>query len=285
MVGMESLGSLFWTESDPFVLKSMLNTIATSMLGLIGLMYWCRKKCNFMKTMETSGSNNNGSDMNMKMNSIDTSILPCIRQRRSIFPSEYDKSRRDVDPTIIQSLLDAALWSPWHGRCYGSPHPAKFVVLGQKGMVDMQELTLQYYDRNWRNVGWGSGKHGSDEEYKAWRKMTHEEITGRWGSVSYMIAIIMQRQSGTKRLPEWEEAASTATAVHNMHLQATKYKDLACYWSSWHDAARDCHEMKEFLKMDEEDKCLGFFIVAQVKLGQKDRRMRDTSMLTVEWRD
>ena len=95
--------------------------------------------------------------------------------------------------------------------------------------------------------------------------MTEEEITGRWGTVSYvisflcllsflpaflyffflstsflpsflyflasslpsliilpstflpsfryMVAIVMQRQAGSKRIPEWEEAAATACAV------------------------------------------------------------------------
>lgn len=59
---------------------------------------------------------------------LDLSILPCIRQRRSVFPNEYDTARRDVSPAIIRSLLDAALWSPFHGKCAGNPHPAKFVV-------------------------------------------------------------------------------------------------------------------------------------------------------------
>lgn len=212
-------------------------------------------------------------------------ILPCIRERRSIFPSEYDATRRDVDPLVIKSLLKAALWSPWHGKCKGYPHPARFVVLGPKAMEEMQMLTLEYYDKNWRSVGWGSGKVGTEEEYKKWRQMTEGEIAGRWGSCSYMIGIIMQRQTGATRLPEWEEAAATATAVHNLHLQSTKFPSLACYWSSWHDAARDSTEMKTYLKMGPEDKCMGFFIVAQVKKGQKDRRKRDASLLRVEWRN
>ena len=139
----------------------------------------------------------------------------------------------------------------------------------------MQILTLKYYDEHWQKMGWGSGKVGTEEEYQTWRKMTYGEIEGRWGSCSYMIAITVQRQSGSTLLPEWEELAATAMAVQNMHLQSTKFPDLACYWSSWHDAARDSFEMKQFLGMDNKDKCLGFFIVAQIKSGQKDRRRRD----------
>ncbi len=99
-----------------------------------------------------------------------------------------------------------------------------------------------------------------------------------------MIAIVMQRQAGKKRMPEWEEAAATAMAVQNMHLQSTKFPELACYWSSWHDAFRDSNEMKDYLGIKSEDKCFGFFIVAQVKPGKKDRRKRDASLLKVEWR-
>uniref|UniRef100_A0A6U3PYU2 Nitroreductase domain-containing protein n=1 Tax=Ditylum brightwellii TaxID=49249 RepID=A0A6U3PYU2_9STRA len=216
----------------------------------------------------------------------DLSVLPCIRNRRSIFPSGFLQNPPPLDDAIIQSLLDAAIWGPFHGKCFaGCKHPAKFVVLGKQSMVEMQHMTLEYYDKNWKEVGWGDGKvGGTQEEYDTWRKMTHDEITGRWGPCSHMIAIVMRRQSGPKRLPEWEEAAAVAAATQNMHLQSTKFPQLACYWSSWHAAARDSKEMKEFLGMGEEDKCLGFFIVAQAKRMSKDRRVRDKSLLEVEWR-
>ena len=217
----------------------------------------------------------------------DYSVLPCIRNRISRFPRTYTKTPEPLEDAVIQSLLDAALWGPFHGKCYaGCQHPAKFVVLGKQSMVEMQTMTLDFYDRNWKTAGWGSGKRGSAVEYQTWRQMTHGEITGRWGPCSHMIGIVMRRQSGSKRLPEWEEAAAVAAATQNMHIQSTKFPQLACYWSSWHDAVRDSTEMKRFLNMKEEDKCLGFFIVAQVNPHNrnKDRRARDRSLLEVEWR-
>jgi len=220
---------------------------------------------------------------------MDYAILPCIRNRRSIFPRSYLKDPPPLDDAIIQSLLDAALWGPFHGKNYaGQSHPARFVVLGKKAMVEMQELTLDYYDKNWKDVGWGSGTQGTQEDYDKWRAMTQGEITGRWGPCSHMIAIVMRRQAGPKRLPEWEEIAAVAAATQNMHVQATKFPQLACYWSSWHEAARDSSEMKEFLGMEEEDKCLGMFIVAQrdpKRCSDKDRRRRDASLMQVEWRE
>mmetsp|Transcript_25296 Transcript_25296/g.30601 ORF Transcript_25296/g.30601 Transcript_25296/m.30601 type:complete len:268 (+) Transcript_25296:56-859(+) len=216
------------------------------------------------------------------------SVLPCIRNRRSIFPKKWLKNPQPLDDSVIRSLLDAAMWAPFHGKCFGNQSPAKFIVLGKEAMVEMQKVTLQYYDENWEKVGWGSGKVGTRDEYEAWREMTEDEITGRWAPCTHMIAIVMRRQSGPKRLPQWEEAAAVAAATQNMHLQSTKFRQLACYWSSWHEAARDSDEMKEFLKMDAEDKCMGFFCVAQRDVldgaAMKDRRIRDRSIMQVEWR-
>mmetsp|Transcript_57103 Transcript_57103/g.170190 ORF Transcript_57103/g.170190 Transcript_57103/m.170190 type:complete len:309 (-) Transcript_57103:46-972(-) len=213
----------------------------------------------------------------------DLSVLPCIRNRRSVFPKDFMRDGdRTIDDSIVRSLLDAALWGPFHGRCFaGCGHPARFVVLGKDAMIEMQHLTLRYYDDNWKTA---TG-YASEDEYLEWRRMTRDEIAGRWGPVSFMIAIVMRRQSGPRRLPEWEESAAVAAATQNMHLQSTKFPELACYWSSWHDAARDSDEMKEFLGMGREDRCLGFFIVARAKRSRvKDRRRRDRSLMEVEWR-
>ena len=86
-------------------------------------------------------------------------------------------------------------------------------------------------------------------------------------------------------MPEWEEAAATACAVQNMHLQASAHPGLACYWSSWHDAARDSDVMRSFLGMGGEDRCLGFFMVAACDPALKDSRTRSREThLAVEWR-
>ena len=100
-----------------------------------------------------------------------------------------------------------------------------------------------------------------------------------------MIAIVMRRQAGLKLLPQWEEESAVSCAVQNMHIQSTKFRHLACYWSSWHAGARDSSMMKEFLDMGEEDRCMGFFIVAQAKNPEfRPQRKRDSSLMEVEWR-
>lgn len=206
-------------------------------------------------------------------------LVPALRNRRSVFPRHY--VNETVSKEVMERLLEAAMWAPFHGPV----PPWHFVVLGRKAMVEMQQLTLRYYDENWRQVGWGDGSHGTEQEYLEWRDMTEKEIAGRWGPVSYMVAIVMRRQAGSKRIPEWEEAAATACAVHNMHIQASAEPGLACYWSSWHRAVRNSPLMHEFLQISPEDKCLGYFIVARCKDGRKDNRHRVPEIhLSTQWR-
>ena len=159
-------------------------------------------------------------------------LLECIRSRRSVFPRSYVDG--SVPRAIMHSILEAAMWAPYHG----SVPPWRFVVLGRKAMVEMQHMTLAFYDKHWRETGWANGKHGTEADYLKWRTMTEEEIHGRWGPVSFMVAIVMRRQAGSKRLPEWEEAAATACAVQNMHLQACANRGVACCASAGLDPAR-----------------------------------------------
>ena len=202
-------------------------------------------------------------------------LLECIRARRSVFPRSYVS--RPVPPATMRRLLEAAMWAPYHGPV----PPWRFVVLGRQAMVDMQRLTLEFYDAHWDETGWANRV-----DYLKWRARTEEEISGRWGPVSYMVAIVLRRQAGSKRLPEWEEAAATACAVQNMYIQAGAHAGLACYWSSWHDAARESEEMRRFLGMGGEDRCLGFFVVAACEPTLKDSRARGPEThLSVEWRD
>jgi hypothetical protein len=73
-------------------------------------------------------------------------LLPCIRARRSVFPQEYVD--REIDESTVGKLLEAAMWAPFHG----SRPPWRFVVLGRSAMIEMQDLTLEYYDKNWAEV-------------------------------------------------------------------------------------------------------------------------------------
>ena len=194
-------------------------------------------------------------------------VLPAILARRSVFPRSYVD--REVTRAEVELLLEAAMWAPFHG----SRPPWRFVVMGKASMEKMQQLTLEFYDRNWQTTGWANGKHGTEEEYRKWRAMTEEGSR----AAGAQLVLRRDRHAAPSRLeedPGMEEAAATACAVQNMHIQAGASPGLACYWSSWHDAFRDSAEMKTFLGMEDEDRCLGLFIVAACDENLKDSRRR-----------
>eukprot|EP01045_Picozoa_sp_COSAG04_P043887 COSAG04_NODE_14611_length_561_cov_1.519481_1_plen_177_part_10 len=110
-------------------------------------------------------------------------VLPCLRARRSVFPRDFAPDG-SVSRAVVQSLLEAAAWAPFHGPV----PPWRFVVLGRDSMREMQRLTLDFYDRTWASTGWACGKRGSEAAYQKWRTMTEGEIEGRWGGVSFFIA-------------------------------------------------------------------------------------------------
>lgn len=93
-------------------------------------------------------------------------------------------------------------------------------------------------------------------------------------------------QAGQKLMPEWEELAATSAAVQNFHLMATA-QGAAGYWTSWGpEELRDSLEVKTFLGLDPEDRCIGVFL-----MGMADRERvaayrakRGPISEKVEWR-
>ena len=133
-------------------------------------------------------------------------------------------------------------------------------------------------DAEFEEVGPGDG----DAEKKASIIEKMKKSAQKWTTKpSFVIPIIMKRAADpSKVMPEWEEMAATACAVQNMHVQASASPGLACYWSSWHDAARDSDAMRAFLGMGAEDRCLGFFIVAACENMISQDAMRPGDVLT-----
>lgn len=68
-------------------------------------------------------------------------------------------------------------------------------------------------------------------------------------------------------VPEWEEIAATAMAVQNMWLCCTEL-GIGGYWSS--PALID--HMGPFLKLNEGERCLGFFYMGKFDGGLPERQ-------------
>ena len=84
--------------------------------------------------------------------------------------------------------------------------------------------------------------------------------------------------------PEWEELAATATAVQNIHLMVTAH-NLAGYWTSWGpEAARDSSRVKKWLGLEDEDRCIGAFLLGSSDRGDSYRASRGPWQNKVTWK-
>ena len=80
-----------------------------------------------------------------------------------------------------------------------------------------------------------------------------------------VLAICMKRGKNPK-IPEIEEIEAVACAVQNMHLTASA-AGLGAFWSS--PPILESDEMKTFLELGQEDRCLGLFYLGWLKEGQE----------------
>eukprot|EP00798_Chlamydomonas_sp_ICE-L_P018645 gene18645-25161_t len=118
--------------------------------------------------------------------------------------------------------------------------PIRFVVLEGDAKLRFEDLTIDLL---------GMKLPESQAQATVAKLVMKWEKT--WPLVSCYIAICMKKvvtaKSG-KRNPEWEDLC------------------VASYWSSWQELARDSTQMKDFLGLSAEDRCLGVLTV-----GMSDR--------------
>ena len=170
-------------------------------------------------------------------------IFDVIRQRRSVFPAQYND--QPIDRATIERLLEAANWAPTHKKT----EPWRFkVLMGKK----KEELGL-FLSQKYQEV---------DPRPKQIKIRKLQENAQRSAAV---IAICMQRDP-LESLPEWEEIAATAMAVQNMWLCCTEL-GIGCYWSS---PGLITH-MGEFFEMNEGERCLGFLYMGHYDEPQPER--------------
>jgi nitroreductase len=137
--------------------------------------------------------------------------LHLLRQRRSWKPASMDASR-EVEPALIESILQAARWAPTHGLT----EPWRFRVFLGEGREILCQLLPTVYDQVTPAA-----------EVRPEKRAKLGEI---FLQVSVVVAIGCHWQPGGK-IPLWEEQCAVAAAVQNMHLAATA-AGLAAMWSS-----------------------------------------------------
>ncbi|CAK4680795.1 hypothetical protein LEN26_018682 [Aphanomyces euteiches] len=165
-----------------------------------------------------------------------------IAHRRSIFPQDYDTTR-EIPEEILNKLFESANWAPTHGRT----EPWRFIVFTGDARRKLGEKDAEIYKKMTPEASFMPKKHAKKLASKL--------------QASCVIAICMNRQDSQK-LPEIEEIEAVACAVQNLHISATAH-GIGGYWSSGPGVYSD--EMKEFLELGPNDKCLGFFYLGYPK--------------------
>ena len=158
-------------------------------------------------------------------------LMDIIRTRRSVFPPLY-ASDKEVPRSIIEKILEAANWAPSHKKT----EPWRFYVFTEKSREDLENTPETEFSQ------------------VVFNKMIQNPL-----KAPVIIAIVMHRDLSAN-LPEWEDIAATACAVQNMALACTA-EGLGSFWST----PRPALNADSFLKLSENERCLGLFYVGYVE--------------------
>ena len=181
-----------------------------------------------------------------------------IKSRRSTKPRLFNGSK--IDDDIIWQILENANWAPNHGLT----QPWRYKVFTDSGLEKLAEFQANLYKEI-----------TPKEKFKPEK---YERMKSNILKSSHVIVICMERQRSAKIL-ELEEVEAVACSVQNMALTAAAYQ-ICSFWGS--GGVTYTQELKDFLGLEEQDKCLGYLY-----LGYSDdpttKSRRDPIQERVEW--
>lgn len=163
-----------------------------------------------------------------------------IRNRRSVFPKQFEEGKK-VDDAIVTQILENATWAPSHGQT----EPWRFVVFTGEGLQKLATFQAELYKKE------------AGENFK---EATYQNLSTNPLKASHVIALCLKRDPN-KKFPEVEEIAAVSCAVQNMYLSTTAY-GVGGYWTTAGVTYKPT--AKEFFGLGEDDKLLGFFYLGQV---------------------
>jgi cation diffusion facilitator family transporter len=182
-----------------------------------------------------------------------------IKNRRSIYPRQYEKGGIIPDEVIWQ-ILENANRAPNHKQT----EPWRFKVFSGEGRRYFAELQAGIYQEH-------AGEDYSESRYQ---KLLEYPMLA-----SHVISIGMRRnEQGV--LPENEEIAAVACAVENMFLTVTAY-GLGSYWTT--AGITYFEQSKAYFDLGEKDKLMGFFFIGYVAIPYKSLSRRSPIQTKVEW--
>lgn len=190
-------------------------------------------------------------------------IPEIILGRRSVYAAQMNPEKK-IEKQVILKLLEAANYAPSHKRT----EPWRFVVFAdEKVKVFYEQLFYIYSSRN-------NDPKKIEQKKKKWE--------GKAKQVSHVIAICMHRDE-KRSVPGCEEEWAVACAVQNILLSAEAL-GVCGYWGTGELTYTE--EMKKFLNLSEEDRCMGFLHMGVLKEGMDFPYKKPLSPIheKVEWR-
>lgn len=186
-------------------------------------------------------------------------IFDAIRLRRSIKP---DKMKPDpVDRAVLERLLEAARWSPSHGKT----EPWRFIVFEGDARRSLAEAAAS-------TMAGDAATLPADDPRR-------EKLMKSFLTPPVCMAIICATSTNPK-IVEHEEIISTGIAVQHMMLIA-RTLGLATYWTSGEKSFHP--RMAKFLGIEAPQRCLGFMYVGWPAIAWPDGE-RQPIATKVTWR-
>ena len=181
---------------------------------------------------------------------LDKNVSKIIRQRRSIYPSQFIKKK--INKKVIIELLKNANTAPSH------------------------KLTQPWFFK----IFSGSSKKRLAHELIKIKKIEDTKVKDKIFNNFYLsshILCICSRKS--ELIPEWEEIAATSMAVQNIWISCSNTKNIGGYWST----PKNIQKINKFLKLKKNEECLGIFYIGVYENLNHRKIKRKNIMSDTEW--
>ena len=179
-------------------------------------------------------------------------INEIIAQRRSIYPKEFTGEK--IDKQVLETLLRNANFAPNHKSNY----PWRFVVIADASLQSWVDKAAEIYQNETASESFNQAKFDKIKHYTQ--------------QVSNAIAIVMEREPDTKSI-EREDICAAAAGVQNMYLSLSQFEHVGGYWST--GMGTYSKAMFEFLKLNENQTLLGFFVLGVVENKRTEGHKKD----------
>lgn len=186
-----------------------------------------------------------------------TETVELIKERRTIFPENF--SSRKVHKEQLELMLEAANWAPTHGHT----EPWRFKVFSGNALSNLMDELADIY------------KETTPPE--KFLQPKYDRLLKRAEQASFVVAICMKRHDQTK-ISELDEIMAVAASVQNIMLVGTAY-GIGTFWST---GSISNERVKQFLHLEDKDKCLGFLYVGYPQ-GEWPKGKRNIWLNKVEW--